>query len=139
MAKYNQLYKLAKYIDETNTNALNDPFLTGLTSSNDKLIYIDKTRLLKDFSQIYKQDKTYIETSIQTAEKLGILDVFNSNSVITLRLSHDKGLSFVQKRWIIPTGLIRAIFEENKNIISGVAAITLVLCAIIAIVVKAGN
>ena len=43
----------------------------------------------------------------------------------------EKGYNLIQKRWHIPTGVMRAAFEENKTLIATITAIVIAVCTAI--------
>ena len=132
MAKLNKIRLLTNYVDEANLKLESDLIMAALTDP-----HIDVVEAISGFAKKYNLSKPIAKRIFGTAQKLGYLkftDATPSQGYKKLVVTPDKGQNIIQKRWGIPTGLLREVFDENKTLISILTAIVIAIATVINVI-----
>lgn len=144
MAELKKMYELTCLLDELNAAQEADNDSVGLADGEDWMLMESDKDLLDKFVKKTNLTETKSKKIYESAKRYGFIDdkkppydTFEKKAFVT-----PDGQTLIFKRWLFPTGLMRAVLEENKHLVSViglVSAIIVTIATVINLIILAKN
>lgn len=138
MAELKKMYQLVDLVSTKNTATGEDNFMIGFADEDhsDSILLENKEDVLMEFCKATGLSKHKAEQLLKNAEKreyLSVVPIGVNRRDDKLKVLPD-GDDLIFKRWKIPTGLIRAIFDENKQLVSVLGLVSAIVVTVATVI-----
>jgi hypothetical protein len=138
MAEFQWMYKMTKALDDKNSVMANDNDMIGFAdeSGEDYILLENEIDFLNGFMDSHKLSRSHRQKIYASAKARGyiqLIPIHIDQLQDKLKVTA-KGNDFLFKRWFIPTGFLRAVLEDNKQLLSLLGLISAIVVCIATVV-----
>lgn len=135
MSELKKMYELTLLLDELNTAQADDNIKVGLAGYEEWMLMETKTELLDRFGNKTKLKPSKVNKIYKSALRYEYIGVgpmpFVDDPHMYVRAD---GYTLIFKRGLLPTGLWRAVLEENKHFIGVLSLLSAIIITIATII-----